>query len=83
MTDEEIKEYHIKKLYLISINSRLHKPKLEKPTWEQEQWVDTRLSAPEWTWNRGVRMIVVRHLWDLFWSTDNSFQESDYSERLL
>ena len=36
--DEEIKEYHVKRLYELSLKSISQKPQLEEPTQEQLSW---------------------------------------------
>ena len=36
--DEEIKEYHLKRLYELSLKSISQKPQLEEPTQEQLSW---------------------------------------------
>jgi len=57
MTKQETKEYHLKKLYELSITSLGEIPQLEDPTWDQEQWVKSRMIAPAWTWQRWDGMI--------------------------
>lgn len=47
--DEEIKEYHRKRCYELSVKSLGVIPILDEPTWEQKQWVIFRLNHPE-TW---------------------------------
>jgi hypothetical protein len=37
--DEEIKEYHLKRLYELSLKSIGKKPELEELTDEQKEWV--------------------------------------------
>ena len=49
MTDEETKEYHLKKLFELSSKSAKQKPQLEDPTEEQEQWINRRMSRSN-TW---------------------------------
>jgi hypothetical protein len=52
MTDKETKEYHLKKLYELSLKSIGEIPELVELTYEQEQWVQKRFKAPDWTWKR-------------------------------
>jgi hypothetical protein len=52
MTDQETKEYHLKKLYELSLKSLGEIPQLEVPTVEQLQWIENRMKGPEWTWQR-------------------------------
>ena len=42
-TDEEIKEYHRKKLYELSLKSVGVVPNIDKPTEEQKEWVLRKL----------------------------------------
>jgi hypothetical protein len=49
---EEIGEYHLKKLYELSLKSIGEKPQLVKPTYEQKTWVIHKMIAPSWTWQR-------------------------------
>ena len=49
MTEEETKEYHLKKLYQLSLKSIGQLPQLDKPTYDQKVWVLFRLSNPN-TW---------------------------------
>jgi hypothetical protein len=51
-TDDEIKEYHRKKRYELSLKSLGEIPQLEEPTDEQKEWVLRRLKGPAWTWKR-------------------------------
>ena len=45
VTDKQkIKEYHLKKLYELSLKSIGEIPQLEEPTYEQKEWVLFRLS---------------------------------------
>ena len=50
MTDEETKEYHLKKLFELSSKSAKQKRQLEEPTEEQNRWIERNLKAPAWTW---------------------------------
>ena len=54
MTDEETKEYHLKKLYELSKKSLGQIPQLEDPNEEQKQWVKRKMKAPSWTWRSFV-----------------------------
>lgn len=49
MTDEETREYHLKKLFELSLKSLGQIPQLEDPTYEQKKWVNFRLSHSD-TW---------------------------------
>jgi hypothetical protein len=51
MTVWESKEYHLKKLYQFSLKSLGQIPETEELTYEQQQWVDYRLTHPE-TWQK-------------------------------
>jgi len=44
MTEQETKEYHLKKLYELSIKSIGEKPQLNEPTDEEIEWVLFRLT---------------------------------------
>jgi len=50
MTEEETKEYHVKKLYELSIKSLGEIPQLGDPTDEQLQWVNRRMRASAKSW---------------------------------
>jgi hypothetical protein len=52
MTDEELKQYHRKKLYELSLNSLGEIPQLDEPTYEQKRWVLHRLKQPAKYWQR-------------------------------
>ena len=52
MTEEETKEYYLKKLYELSLKSLGRIPQLDKPSYEQKQWIKRRMSGPSWTWKR-------------------------------
>lgn len=54
MTDEETKKYHLKKLYKLSLKSIGEKPQLEKPTYDQKEWVIQKMKAPESAWNTSI-----------------------------
>ena len=41
--NDEIKEYHRKRLYELSLKSIGEKPQLEKPNDEQQKWVENIL----------------------------------------
>jgi hypothetical protein len=49
MTLQEAKEYHLKKLYELSLKSLGEIPQLEEPTDEQKEWVLRKLKAPRYT----------------------------------
>jgi len=49
MTLQEAKEYHLKKLYELSLKSLGEIPQLEEPTDEQKEWVLGKLKAPRYT----------------------------------
>lgn len=54
MTDEQTREYHLKKLYQLSLKSLGQIPQLDEPTKEQNQWVERRMrgSARSRSWQR-------------------------------
>jgi hypothetical protein len=43
MVDKETKEYHLKKLYELSLKSIGEIPQLEDPSYEQKDWVIRKL----------------------------------------
>jgi len=45
MSKKETKEYHLKKLYELSIKSLGKIPQLEDPTYEQKQWFISKMKA--------------------------------------
>jgi len=47
---QEVKEYHLKKLYELSLKSLGEIPQLEEPTDDQKEWVLGKLKAPGNTW---------------------------------
>ena len=49
MTDTETEQYHLAKLYDLSLKSVGENPQLEEPTDEQKEWALFRLSHDE-TW---------------------------------
>ena len=49
-TVEEIKEYHRKKLYELSLKSIGEIPQLDEPTDEQKEWVLIKLKASAKSW---------------------------------
>ena len=52
MTNEETKQYHLKRLEDLSLRSIGEKPQLEEPTYEQKIWVLRRLKQSEEYWSR-------------------------------
>lgn len=48
--DEEIKAYHRKKLYELSIKSLGEIPQLEEPDYFQKPWVVRRMRGPAKSW---------------------------------
>ena len=52
MTDDEIKEYHRKKRYELSLKSIGEIPQLEEPNYEQKLWVLHKLKGSASTWRR-------------------------------
>ena len=65
MTDEETREYHLKKLHELSspkmgelefrVDGSIWKNDevvAERPTGEQEKWIKRRMAGPAWTWQR-------------------------------
>jgi hypothetical protein len=46
MTDKETKEYHLKRLYELSLKSIGQIPQLDDPNYELSQWIVFRLSQP-------------------------------------
>ena len=50
LTDQEIKEYHLKKLEQLAISHIGDIPQLDKPTEDQKRWVLFRLRHPN-TWH--------------------------------
>jgi len=66
MTDEETKEFHLKRLYELSIKSIGKIPLLEESSNEQKEWILHRLHAPDWTWQRWHDMIEEWTPWNRF-----------------
>ncbi|MGB5091633.1 MAG: hypothetical protein WBN72_11880 [Nitrososphaeraceae archaeon] len=52
MTDEEIKDYHRKRLYELSLKTVGAVPWLDEPTQEQQQWINRRMRGPARRWLR-------------------------------
>ena len=50
LTKEETKEYHLKKLYELSLQLIREIPHLDEPTYEQKEWVLRKLKSPANTW---------------------------------
>jgi len=50
MTEERTKEYHLKKLYELSIKSIGEIPQLGDPNDEQKQWNSHKMKTPKRTW---------------------------------
>lgn len=48
-TEEEIKQFHLKRPYELSKDLEFVVPQLDEPTYEQIQWINFRLSHPS-TW---------------------------------
>ena len=48
--DDEIREYHLKKLYELSLKSIKQKPQLEKLNEEQKAWVEFRMKGIARSW---------------------------------
>lgn len=43
MTNEQINEYHLKRLYGLSLNSQGNNPQLSELNEEQDEWVNSKL----------------------------------------
>jgi len=52
MSDKETKEYHLKKLYDLSIKSIGEIPHLEEPNVEQKQWILRKMHGSTRSWER-------------------------------
>lgn len=52
--DDEIKQYHRKKLYELSLKSLGEIPQLDEPTDEQKEWVIRKMEAPSSSWRSFV-----------------------------
>jgi hypothetical protein len=52
MTEQEIKEYHRKKRFELSLKSIGEIPQLQEPNEEQKQWGIHRMKAPDRSWKR-------------------------------
>lgn len=52
MTDEQTREYHLKKLHQLSLKSLGQIPQLEKPTEEQTRCCERRMRGPARSWQR-------------------------------
>jgi hypothetical protein len=50
LTDEEIREYHRKRLYELSLKTLGAVPWLDEPNEEQKAWVIRRMKSPAYTW---------------------------------
>ena len=46
--DDEIRAYHRKRLYELSLKSIKQKPQLEEPNEEQKQWIDRKMHSANW-----------------------------------
>ena len=53
-TDEEIKDYHRKRLYDLSLKTVGAVPWLDEPSYEQKEWFVHKMKAPNWTWNTSI-----------------------------
>jgi hypothetical protein len=49
MTEEQTKEYHLKKLFELSLKSLGEIPQLDEPSGEQKHWLERRMKAPTGT----------------------------------
>lgn len=49
--NDETREYHIKKLYELSLKSLGEIPQLDEPTDEQSLWVNRRMRASTKSWD--------------------------------
>jgi hypothetical protein len=52
MSDQETKEYHLKKLERLSVKALGEIPQLDEPTYEQKKWVLGRLRQSSKHWRR-------------------------------
>jgi hypothetical protein len=52
--DESKKQYHLKKLYELSLKSLGEIPQLDEPTDEQKEWVIREMKAPSSSWRSFV-----------------------------
>ena len=50
MTDEETKDYHLKKLKYLSEKSLGEIPQMQEPSYEQKDWILRKLKTRSWTW---------------------------------
>jgi hypothetical protein len=48
----DMKEHRLKNLLELSLKSLGEIPHLEEPSEEQLQWVENKMKAPAWTWQR-------------------------------
>lgn len=51
LTDGQIREYHLKKLYELSLGALGEILQLEEPTYEQKCWIVRKLKAYRSSWN--------------------------------
>lgn len=52
MTDGERADYHLKKLYQLSLKSIGEIPQLDQPNDEQKEWVIDKMKSPSQAWHR-------------------------------
>lgn len=50
ITDKESKQYHLRRLYDLSLKSIGEIPQLDEPTDEQKEWVIRKMKAPQRAW---------------------------------
>ena len=50
MTDKEIRDYHLKRLYDLSLKTLGDIPQLEELTEEQEEWFERRMKGTKRSW---------------------------------
>lgn len=61
ITDKEIKQYHLKKLFELSLKSIGEIPQLVEPDEEQKQWIEFRLSdASSWPKVHEKKLEIIR-----------------------
>ena len=70
LKDEEIREYHLKKLYELSKDLEFVVPQLREPSYEQKQWLVNRLKGSARSWERWHGMIEE---WTPFSRIDGQF----------
>jgi hypothetical protein len=50
LSKHETNEYHLRRLYKLSLKSSREIPQLEKPIEQQKQWIERKMNAPEGAW---------------------------------